>query len=384
MAVTALIGAIDELVETAPAHLADSETIVELHRQLDRLEAVVTRASGRFDTDGEWMLDGARTAASWVAFRCHLPRSVANRRVALARALRDLPACERAWVAGDISAAHVGVLAGVRRPATEERLAADEEMLVGEAKSLSFWQFVKLVEYWAQHADPDGEDRGADDDRQARKLHLSQSIGGLWFIDGVFDPLSGSVVANELARRERALFEADWAEAKARLGHDPTADDLARTPAQRRVDALVEMAIRSRSTPSDARRPEPLFTVLVGWETLRGRICELANGTVVSPAALLPWLESAWLERVVFESPSRVLDVGEARRLFTGATRRAVEVRDQQCFHPLCDVTGEDCQVDHVIPYTAGGPTIQSNGRLACGFHNRERHKRSGPGRGRE
>ena len=65
----------------------------------------------------------------------------------------------------------------------------------------------------------------------------------------------------------------------------------------------------------------------------QGRICELANGTVVAPAALVRWLESAWLERVVFDSPSRVLDVGVAQRLFTGATRRAVEVRDRECFH---------------------------------------------------
>jgi hypothetical protein len=72
-------------------------------------------------------------------------------------------------------------------------------------------------------------------------------------------------------------------------------------------------------------------------------------------------------------------DVRAQRRLFDGATRRAVEVRDRgRCYHPGCDDT-DDLQVDHVQPWSAGGPTIQSNGRLACGHHNRGRNGRSPP-----
>ncbi len=67
--------------------------------------------------------------------------------------------------------------------------------------------------------------------------------------------------------------------------------------------------------------------MLVGYETFAGRICELANASVVSPGALVEWLEPAWVERVVFDGPSRVIDVGVSRRLFAGATRRAVQVR---------------------------------------------------------
>jgi hypothetical protein len=113
----------------------------------------------------------------------------------------------------------------------------------------------------------------------------------------------------------------------------------------------------------------------VGWETLKGRICELADGTVLSPAALIPWLDTAWLERVVFDGPSRVLDVGVARRLFVGGTRRAIEVRDQYCFHEFCEVPACDCQADHIVAFEAGGPTSQDNGRMACGFHNRDRNR---------
>ncbi|MBW3627635.1 MAG: HNH endonuclease, partial [Actinobacteria bacterium] len=67
---------------------------------------------------------------------------------------------------------------------------------------------------------------------------------------------------------------------------------------------------------------------------------------------------------------------GVSRRLFTGATRRAVQVRDQECFHPLCDEPAEFCQIDHVEPWSAGGDTVAANGRPACAYHNRQRHRR--------
>ncbi len=43
------------------------------------------------------------------------------------------------------------------------------------------------------------------------------------------------------------------------------------------------MARKAMAVPAGSRLPEPLFTVLVGYETFKGRICELASGRVVSP-----------------------------------------------------------------------------------------------------
>jgi hypothetical protein len=130
------------------------------------------------------------------------------------------------------------------------------------------------------------------------------------------------------------------------------------------------MATRSASMPPDSRRPEPLFTVLVNYEQLHGRICQLAQGTAVSPGSLVPWLDQAVIERAVF-TPDKRVEISETSRLFTGATRRAIEVRDLQCTHPLCEAPAERCEADHITPYSAGGLTTQDNGRLLCAFHNR-------------
>jgi hypothetical protein len=372
---TDLADAVAALCATDPAALGDGETIRALHRQLARLEAITTRAVAVFDAGREWEAEGARSAAMWIAVRGGLPVETCRRRVHLGRALRHMPAVEAAWVAGDLGAAHVGVLTAACAPATVEVFARDETVLVEQARSLRFRAFQRAVAYWCQLAEPDGVEQRAAAQHESRRLHLSQTFGGTWVLDGRLDPISGAVVADALRRVEQDLFDSDWADAKARAGEAVAARDLARTGPQRRADALVELAARAGAVPAGARRPEPLFTVLVGYETFAGRICELADGAVVSPGSLVPWLADGWVERVVFAGPDRVTNVGARRRIFTGATRRAVEVRDRECFHEFCDTPAEHAQIDHVQPYAAGGPTTTDNGRPACGYHNRWRHQ---------
>lgn len=377
-----LCAAVDELAALDPGALSDGELgelLVGLARLQNRLDHEAARLTGVWDARRGWAADRARSGASWLAYRARMPHAVARRQVALGRCVREMPAADGAWAAGDIGAAHVSALSRARTPATAAVYERDEAVLVDKARTLRFDDFARVVAYWSQGADPDGVEDDARDVRAQRRVHLSRTFGGAWVGDLVLDPIAGTILHDTLHAIETELFAADWAAARDRLGREPTVHELARTPAQRRADALVEMATRARTAPRDGRRPAPLFTVLVGYETLAGRVCELAGATVLTPGSLVPWLDAALVERVVFDTPSRVIDVGAQRRLFDGATRRAVEVRDRgRCYHPDCDDT-HDLQVDHIQPWGAAGPTIQSNGRLACGHHNRARNGRSPP-----
>jgi hypothetical protein len=374
----ALAEAIDGLAETDPRALSDPESIEALHRQLTRLDAMFTAATAAFDDSQDWAACGARSAAAWLGVRLRLPRNQAHRRVRLARRLADVPRTFDAWLAGDLHTHHVQAIAAEVRPETAEVFERDEERLVHHAEHLRFEQFAGVLRYWGQLADPDGAEDEAELLRSSRDVYLHESFRGTWLGQMTLDPISGSIVAGELERLETIEFEADRAEAAARLGRDPLPGDLRRTPRQRRADALVEMATRSRGFGAGDRRPVPLFSVLVDYPTLRGRVCELARGTVVTPGSLVPWLEEADIERAVFTASGRV-EVAPAVRLFTGATRRAIELRDRQCAHPYCDMPAHRCQVDHIVPWSEGGSTTQENGRLLCPFHNRLRNARPPP-----
>jgi hypothetical protein len=85
-------------------------------------------------------------------------------------------------------------------------------------------------------------------------------------------------------------------------------------------------------------------------------------------------MDSAYFERAVFSLGTRI-DVSVRARLFSGGTRRAIELRDRICTHPYCYEPAENCQADHITPFSEGGPTTQENGRLLCGFHNRLRNQ---------
>ncbi len=374
----ALEGLVDELIEAGPPY--DPESMETLLRVRTKVDAVCTMAVGEFDTWGEWAPDGARNAASWVATKGRLPRAEAGRLVKRARALPRFPNCAEAWKRGELNGAYLDTLEKVRNHRTEEALERDEETLVGEGcRTGRFEDFVKLVGYWEQLADPDGTEEAAEERRNRRDVYL-EPVGDMYLGQMTLDPISGAIVYDELKRLEEELFEADWKEARARLGYDPTASDLARTPSQRRADALVEMATRSRTAPPDGIRPAPLFSVLVDFPTLCGRICELAQGIAVTPGSLVPWMDRARIERAVYEPDNRV-QVSATARLFTGATRRGIQLRDRECSHPYCDRPVLDCQVDHIQPFGQDGPTIQENGRLLCGYHNRLRNQRPPPPR---
>jgi hypothetical protein len=376
-----LAAAIDGLLaEGAEAH-CDAGSIKELVRQHSRLESVLSTASAAYDASGDWAADGAKTATAWMARSCRLPKAAARRMVRRGRHLRHLPVVAEAFSEGAITAAHLDAVVSVRRPGNEETLARDEALLVKQAKRLRFDQFTRAVAYWDQLADPDGTEEAAEERRSRRDVYLEASLNGMFLGSMTLDPISGSIVSNELQRIEEEFFKADWARAREERGGNPAADDLWRTPAQRRADALVEMAARSSLVEPDGvrRPPAPLFSVLVDWPTLSGRVCELAEGIVVSPGELVPWLSVADLERAVMEPSGRV-EVSPTQRLFTGGTRRAIELRDRECVHAYCDLPGLRCQADHLLPWSHGGRTTQENGRLLCGFHNRLRnHERPPP-----
>jgi Domain of unknown function (DUF222) len=271
-----------------------------------------------------------------------------------------MPATAAALATGRFSTDFVDLLARANRPWRNAVFADHEQLLVDEIAGLRYHQAKRVIEYWCQRADAAAADDKAERDRANAHVHASTTIDGQVAIDGVLDPVRGAIVKNELERLEHELYLADK-----KAG-------VVRTASQRRADALVEMA--RRSTGATGTPARPLFTVLVGDESLV-RLCELGNGTVIAPAALVPWMCSAMLESVIFDGPSTIISVSR-KRTFTGAIRRAIQVRDRHCQHPSgCDVPADDCDVDHITAHALGGLTAQWDGRIQCTPHNRNADK---------
>lgn len=363
--------AVNRVVAIDPDQLADAELgalLIDLERVQSRLEAARARLTGVWDARLAWAPDGARSGAGWLAWRCRTPIGVERTAVRLARQLRTMPATAAAFSAGTIGRHHVAALAAVRRPSTEEAFGRDEAKLVEHATVLDWQRFTRVLAYWLQAADPDGVEPDAQAQRDARYLHLSR-VGDCWRLDGYLDPVAGTIVNEALERVSEELFRSEWAD------HH----DLARIsrPAQRRADALVEVCRRGTATQRRSRKPRPLVSVFCGEDTFR-RMCELADGTVISPGTVAADLDAADIERVVWDGPSRILDLGAQRR-FVGAARRALELRDRGCTEPGCDQPARRCEGDHIQDWAQDGATHPDNGRLRCWKHHHRPTKPRGP-----
>ncbi len=89
-------------------------------------------------------------------------------------------------------------------------------------------------------------------------------------------------------------------------------------------------------------------------------------------ATLAELATRARLQRVLHTSDGAVLALGRTVRLATSTQKHALIARDVGCAIPGCGVPGEHCEVHHVIPWAAGGPTDLENMTLLCSRHHTE------------
>lgn len=378
-----LTEAIDEVLAVDPDSLSDLELArltLEIDADTARLAAAQAKLLAALDARRTWAADGSRSCTAFVARKRHRSRKHVGGLLKLGRTLRHMASTDAALSSGQIAVEHALELARCARFAPAE-FADYEDTLVGHARELSWEDFVRVVSAWINAVDATKAERDADRAAEGRHLVLDRKTDGTLVIQsGQLDPIGAEAFLNELERLEQELFDADLAAAKAEHGAEHGDEVplslLGRTAAQRRADALVEMAYRSRTTPADGHRPEPLVSVYVDYQTVAGRLCELASGVQLTAKQLLPIFTEADVERVVFGPGNRVIELGLRERFFTGGLRHAIELRDRHCQVPGCTVRASRCHVDHIFDHGLGGYTTEENGRLLCRAHNLARNRR--------
>ncbi|QYH20007.1 HNH endonuclease [Corynebacterium aquatimens] len=99
------------------------------------------------------------------------------------------------------------------------------------------------------------------------------------------------------------------------------------------------------------------------------------------------WTDSsgtAELDALMEERPPKIVDLDAAAEATTesytptAAMKAFVQARDGHCIYPNCDKPATKCQLDHRIPFGAGGPTTASNLFCLCAtHHNRKTDKKA-------
>jgi hypothetical protein len=264
----------------------------------------------------------------------------------------------------------------------------ETEVLTEKAE---FDEFRVLVQRWEAIADADGAHRSHEQTHAARKASI-EPVGNGFTINGECGVAQGAALRAILDSVADAEFQADWEEARARVGDNVTPSDLLRTAAQRRMDALHAIFLAAASTPPGTKAPEPVVNIVVDQETFEAAVaamvtdtplddfmqppgdptkrrCETIAGDLVDPYDAVTAAFVGHVRRVVFNSQSCTINLGVASRPFRGASRLAVWLQGTRCLWPGCG--RRHCQIDHSQPWSVLGPTDPNNAGPTCGHHNR-------------
>jgi hypothetical protein len=194
-----------------------------------------------------------------------------------------------------------------------------------------------------------------------RTLHLSETLDGRGDLSAGLDP------------EARVLTETAL-----RLAETPDVEgEPARSPAQRRADAFVDIMrhFLDHQTDKPGGRHRHHMNVIIRYEDLiNGRGGEFADGTRVDGATIQRLACDAGYHRVVAQGRSSILDYGTTRRNVPVNLFNALVVRDRHCRFPGCDRPPNWCEAHHIDHWENHGPTKIGNLVLACSRHHHLLH----------
>jgi hypothetical protein len=344
--------------ETASAIDATTRTLRQARaRQLDEIRAVVD--------SGSYLGDGHRSPAAWLADATRESYGHCTNTVSMAKRIAEMPLVHASFRAGNLAETGLRLLTEAWAPHLTNAFARDEAMLLGWATSLPPKDLALLLDTWRMHTDPDREASTAQERFDHRSVHLSKLLDGVGRLDGTMDPEGYQLVHEAI----RALSQ--------------PAEDETRTAAQRRHDALVQMAkIAIESfTPEPGkkrRKPTVIATATVTELTEHtggGAVDTGGERTIVPIESVRRMACDCEMHRYLADPAGHVIDYGRKRRLISDAQFDLLLVRDHGCRWPGCNIPAAGCDAHHATHWLDGGETEPDNLVLLCWYHHHLLHE---------
>ncbi|HEX6678072.1 MAG TPA: DUF222 domain-containing protein [Actinomycetes bacterium] len=415
----ALAAAVAELAGDNLDRLGDAllaEQVLGMRRLLDQAEAAWLRLLAAADARGAAGAERGVVAptAGWLRATCRTSPALAAQRVRTARALHrgPLTGTAAALARGEVSYQHAAALADATADLPPARVAEAEPVLLDAAARLDPPRLRRVAEHLRDLVDPDAAEERARKGLERRGLWLAATVDGV-DVRGLLDPEAGEAVQAALAPLAR-----------------PTGPEDQRSAAQRRADALADLArwaLRAGDLPQEGGlRPQVNVTIELAslqaqtgvggvgaWggvlppETVRRLACDaLVTRAVVRRDPDLPGTGAghpdpspdagpqegggaradggtlaAVLRKAVsllpapLGAPVALLDLGRATRVVPPALRRALALRDGGCVAEGCGRPAAWCDAHHLVHWARGGATSLAGLVLVCRVHHVAAHE---------
>jgi len=376
---------------------ADSVDAAELLAELEAIDrqakALSIDVMHAVDRAGLHYNDGHASAKIMARHVVKLSGAEAMGRDRCRRMFVHLELVANAFRSGTVGTDQVMLLARVwANPRVRDAMVDRQDKFLADARRLSFPRFRDRLLEWQRLTDEDGAEPERDRTFENRNAQLTQNhFDQSWDLKGIFGAEDGAAMSEVLAAYVQALFDADWAEARGRLGDAACTADLSRTDSQRRADALRQIfadAVANKAGMAPSRFVHNIVWSADAWEEMVRRYCgakptpfnvdtfrcETADGVTLDPTEAFANAFQNKIRRLIVDAKGVPLDMGRARS-FTGLLRDAIRMTGRECYWPGCWVPASRCETDHLHDYAKGGRTCPGNGGPGCGRHNRWKQK---------
>ena len=371
--------AVEKCLSKSPFALSSTSLVScldEVFAASQQLNAVLLGLVREADARALAADQGATSTAAWLRDRWLVSPGTSVRLVKLAAVLdAGLPFAAQALAAGAVNTEQAQVIGEAVTSLPPELQPAGERFLLDQAAVFGPRELGRLGERLFEVVSPDDAERLAVTAlrRAEERAQLGRGLA-LAEVPGTSRVRIAGWLDREGAGVVRAALDPLCTPRPVVAGER----DL-RSPSQRRADALVEvcrLALACEELP-DNGGDRPQVVVTVPLANLQGQVGSVTlddGGSLTAEAARRIACDAGILP-VVLGGRGQVLDLGHQRRLFTGALRRALVLRDRGCAFPACDRPARWCDGHHIVHWADGGPTNLDNAVLLCGYHHRTIHK---------
>jgi hypothetical protein len=335
--------------------------------RLDAIAELFALRMAEFGERAEWASDTTDVVASEVAAELRLSQWAARSQLRYARAMAErLPRVAEVFRAGDIDFRMFQTVVLRTDLITDELVLSfvDAELsyAVGSWSALTRGRLISKVDSVVASADRDAVRRRRDGATQR----------GIWVADGPdgLSEVSGTVFSTAAHAFDKRLSA---------LSHT-VCDQDGRSLDERRADALLALVSGTDRLVCRCGRPEcpaaglagvsaAVIHVIAEQASIDGRGeapgYDLGSGALIPPELLAQLATEARLRPLIHPG-----DTGpEDRYTPSRGLAEFVRARDLTCRAPGCDKPAVNCDIDHTIPYDAGGATHASNLKCLCRQH---------------
>jgi hypothetical protein len=344
---------------------AVARSSAQLVRDADRLRAIALLAVAEHDRRGGIGRDGDRSTEDWLARQSKSSTATAARAARLATRMAKAPETARAAAEGTLSAEQADVLAGAVTDGNAAEFARREADLIEAAKG----SLADAVDTANRFRTETGESTQG----RADRLHAARRAAAWLGDDGMVH--GRQALAGDAGATFRNTFQR-FVDREHRRGHGD-----GRTNAQRRADAVVEMArFAAAALNGDTAASAPVPTVVTHIDlddvtNGTGTGEDEASGATITGEAARRLACDAGVVRLITKGRSETIDVGRRTRAIPTATRRAVLARDGGCTYPGCHTPADWVQVHHIRHWTNLGTTDPTNLAAVCTIHHHLVHE---------